>query len=45
MEASIQALEKIYLNGGKRGFLVGLAPQAVKKLLSPVLVEVGIKTK
>ncbi len=43
MEATITALPHIYLNGGKRGFLVGLAPQVVVDLLKPVLVGVGIK--
>lgn len=42
MEKSILALEKIYINGGKRGFLVGIAPGAVQALLQPTLVEVGI---
>jgi Cys-tRNA(Pro) deacylase len=42
MEKSILEQEKIYLNGGKRGFLVGISPQAVQNLLKPTLVEVGI---
>lgn len=42
MEQSILGLEKIYLNGGKRGFLVGVAPKDVQELLKPTLVEVGI---
>ena len=42
MERSIQELTEIYINGGKRGFLVCLAPQVVIDLLNPVLVEVGI---
>jgi Cys-tRNA(Pro) deacylase len=40
MQASIAGLEKIYLNGGKRGYLVGLAPQTVIAILKPELVEV-----
>jgi Cys-tRNA(Pro) deacylase len=40
MQASIAALEKIYINGGKRGYLVGLAPQTVIDILKPELVEV-----
>lgn len=43
MEASILPLVKIYLNGGKRGFLVGLDPAEAVRLLRPVLVKVGIK--
>lgn len=42
MEASILELPLIYLNGGKRGFLVGLAPSEVRRLLDPVLVNVAI---
>lgn len=38
-EASIFALERIYLNGGQRGFLVGLAPADLTRVLQPVLVE------
>lgn len=43
LEESILALPKIYLNGGKRGFLVGIAPAEVVRLLQPVLVTVAIK--
>jgi len=43
MEESILALPKIYLNGGKRGFLVGLEPAEVVRLLQPVLVKVAIR--
>jgi Cys-tRNA(Pro) deacylase len=42
MEESILLLPKIYLNGGKRGFLVGLDPQEVVRLLRPTLVNVGV---
>lgn len=43
LEKSILELETIYLNGGKRGFLVGLSPQEVVRLLKPTMVEVGIE--
>lgn len=43
MEASILGLPRIYLNGGKRGFLVGLAPTEVQRLLQPTLVRVAIE--
>ena len=36
-------LPKIYINGGKRGYLVGMAPQEAVRILSPKLVKVGIK--
>jgi Cys-tRNA(Pro) deacylase len=42
MERTILDLERIYLNGGKRGYLVGLAPAEAVRVLSPVLVEVGV---
>jgi len=43
LEASILDLPRIYLNGGKRGFLVGLAPAEVQRLLQPTLVQVAIE--
>lgn len=43
MEKTIASLPRIYINGGKRGFLVSLTPQSVIDLLQPTLVEVGIK--
>ncbi len=43
LEESILALPKIYLNGGKRGFLVGIAPAEVVRLLQPLPVKVAIK--
>lgn len=43
MEKSISDLDKIYINGGKRGFLVGVEPAEVIRLLAPQLVTVAIK--
>jgi Cys-tRNA(Pro) deacylase len=43
VEESILALPKIYINGGKRGYLVGIAPGEVVRVLSPQLVKVGIR--
>lgn len=43
LEETILELAEIYINGGKRGFLVGLDPQEVVRLLKPTLVRVGIK--
>ncbi len=43
MEKTIINLDTIYINGGKRGFLVSLKPQIVVDLLEPTLVEVSIK--
>lgn len=42
MEKSILNLDRIYLNGGKRGFLVGLPSQVVSKLLQPTPVSVAV---
>lgn len=42
MEASVLELPLIYLNGGKRGFLVGLTPAEAQRLLRPALVNVAI---
>ena len=39
MESSIAELPRIYINGGKRGFLIGVAPQEVIRVLQPVLVQ------
>ena len=43
MEQTILELERIYLNGGSRGFLVGLNPQEVVRVLTPVSVNVAIE--
>jgi Cys-tRNA(Pro) deacylase len=42
LEATILDLPKIYLNGGKRGYLVGLAPLDVVRVLQPVMVTVAV---
>jgi Cys-tRNA(Pro) deacylase len=42
MEASIFDLPRIYVNGGRRGCLVGLAPKEVERMLKPIRVKVGI---
>ena len=44
IEKSILSLEQIYINGGKRGFLVELNPTDLSKVLKPIVVEVGIQT-
>lgn len=41
LEETIAGLEKIYINGGKRGYLVGMAPSDLMKVLKPVMVHVG----
>ena len=43
MEETILELPKIYINGGRRGYLVGIVPQEVVRMIAPRLVKVGIK--
>jgi Cys-tRNA(Pro) deacylase len=42
MEAGISALERIYINGGKRGYLVSMSPAELIRVLQPIQVSVGI---
>jgi len=42
-EKTIFDLEKIYINGGKRGFLVGIKPQILREILVLEETEVGIE--
>jgi Cys-tRNA(Pro) deacylase len=42
VEATILDLPTIYINGGSRGFLLGLSPSALLTLLEPTPVRVGI---
>jgi Cys-tRNA(Pro) deacylase len=41
MERSIMELPKIYINGGRRGFLVGIDPKDLEKL-GPLLVDAAL---
>lgn len=41
-ESSIAALGRIFINGGARGFLVGIAPGELQRVLRPTAVEVAI---
>lgn len=41
MEKTIAELPTIYINGGKRGFLVAMTPQDLIKVLEPTLVHVA----
>jgi Cys-tRNA(Pro) deacylase len=42
VEETILELPKIYINGGKRGFLVGLDPKELARILNPTPVRVAI---
>lgn len=43
MEESILDLDRIYVNGGKRGYLIGMAPRDVLRVIDLQLVRVGIR--
>jgi len=42
MEKTILDMNAIYINGGRRGFLVGIAPQEVMRVVQPTLVSVAL---
>jgi Cys-tRNA(Pro) deacylase len=42
LEKSVLELEKIYINGGRRGYLVGIAPELLVQLLGAKPVEVAL---
>jgi Cys-tRNA(Pro) deacylase len=43
LEKTVLDLPRIYINGGRRGYLLGMAPGELVRLLSPSLVEVGLR--
>jgi Cys-tRNA(Pro) deacylase len=43
MERSIRDLPRVYVNGGRRGFLVGLAPADIERALAPQLVDAALE--
>jgi Cys-tRNA(Pro) deacylase len=43
VERTVLALPRIYVNGGRRGFLVGIDPAAVTRLLGGVPVDVALE--
>lgn len=42
VESSILALPKIYINGGQRGYLIGIAPGLLESLLRARAVECAL---
>jgi prolyl-tRNA editing enzyme YbaK/EbsC (Cys-tRNA(Pro) deacylase) len=42
LERSIAALPYLYVNGGRRGYLVGMAPAELIRVLEPIEVDVAI---
>jgi Cys-tRNA(Pro) deacylase len=43
VERSVLELERIYVNGGSRGFLVGISPRDLVAVLAPTAVDVAIE--
>jgi Cys-tRNA(Pro) deacylase len=43
LERSVLELPRIYINGGRRGYLLGMASAELVRVLSPTLVAVGIE--
>ncbi len=43
MQRSILDLPRVYLNGGRRGYLLCLAPDEIVRVLAPQLVEVALE--
>jgi len=41
-EATLFDLPEIYINGGKRGYLVGMEPKELERVLKPIKVNVAI---
>ncbi|MDR1275633.1 MAG: aminoacyl-tRNA deacylase [Candidatus Accumulibacter sp.] len=44
-EKSLFDLPLVYINGGRRGFLVGIDPHEILRVLSPTLVEATLRTE
>ena len=40
-ELTIADLDRLYINGGKRGFLVSMTPDELERVAEPVWVEVA----
>jgi len=43
LERSVLDLERIYINGGRRGYLLAMKPAEIVRVLSPILVDVGVE--
>lgn len=41
LERSVLELPRIYINGGRRGYLLGMEPRMLTRVLSPILVDVA----
>ena len=43
LERSVLELPRIYINGGRRGFLLGMPPAELTRVITPILVEVALE--
>lgn len=43
LERSVLQLPRIYINGGRRGYLLGMEPGEIVRVLAPVLVDVALQ--
>jgi len=43
LERSVLALDRIYINGGRRGYLLGMEPAVLTRVLAPTLVDVALE--
>jgi Cys-tRNA(Pro) deacylase len=43
MERTIAGLERIYINGGRRGFLIAVSPADLIRALAPTLVDAALE--
>ena len=43
LERSVLELPRVYINGGRRGYLLGIDSAELTRVLSPVLVEVALE--
>jgi Cys-tRNA(Pro) deacylase len=43
LERSVLQLPRIYINGGRRGYLLGMAPAELTRVLAPILVDVALE--
>jgi Cys-tRNA(Pro) deacylase len=41
LERSVLDLPRMYINGGRRGYLLGMEPAVLARVLSPILVDVA----
>ena len=44
MEQSIVLLPRVLINGGRRGFVIGISPRDIERILGAILVHVAIES-